>query len=172
MGQTLEVPPKRLLGPARTVYAELDHLDLEGGRTDCRFAVSLTHRSGVRSRVASTKATYNDDRELRAYGSAGSYVVHSTDVQAQAIFAGLRPADLGAAWGYDSESRWGTLHTAAGGVPVPSEQGAYQAYYTQFAAALRGDAEFPVPATEAVHTLEVLDAARTSAQEQRVVVIR
>ena len=38
-----------LLGPARSVYAELDHLDLDGGRTDCRFTVSLTHTSGVRS---------------------------------------------------------------------------------------------------------------------------
>jgi predicted dehydrogenase len=54
-------------------------------------------------------------------------------------------------------------------MPVPSERGAYQDYYTQFAAALRGAAEFPVPATEAVHTLEVLDAARTSAEENRVV---
>lgn len=54
-------------------------------------------------------------------------------------------------------------------MPVPSEIGAYQDYYTQFAAALRGAAEFPVPATEAVHTLEVLDAARTSAEENRVV---
>jgi predicted dehydrogenase len=157
-----------LLGPARTVYAELDHLDLEGGRTDCRFAVSLTHRSGVRSRVASTKATYNDDRELRAYGSAGSYVVHSTDVQAQAVFAGRRPTDEGDTWGYDAPEHWGTLNTATGAAKVPSEQGAYQDYYAQFAAAVRGDGEFPVPAEQAVHTLEVLDAARASAEQNRV----
>ena len=71
------------------------------------------------------------------------YVARGTDVQAQAIFAGLRPAELGAAWGYESEARWGTLHTAAGPTPVPSEQGAYQDYYTQFAAALRGEARVP-----------------------------
>jgi predicted dehydrogenase len=52
---------------------------------------------------------------------------------------------------------------------VPSERGAYQDYYTRFAAALRGDAEFPVPAEQAVHTLDVLDAARISAAENRVV---
>ena len=52
---------------------------------------------------------------------------------------------------------------------VPSEQGAYQDYYTQFAAALRGNADFPVPAEQAVHTLEVLDAARLSAAQNRVV---
>jgi hypothetical protein len=47
--------------------------------------------------------------------------------------------------------------------------GAYQDYYTQFAAALRGEADFPVAAEQAVHTLEVLDAARISAAENRVV---
>ena len=158
-----------LLGPARCVYAELDHLDLDGGRTDCRFTVSLTHASGVRSRVSSSKANHRDDRELRAYGSGGSYLARSTDVQAQAVFAGKRPADEGDAWGYDAPEHWGTLNTAAGSASVPSEQGAYQDYYTRFAAALAGDGDFPVPAAEAVHTLEVLDAARTSAAQNRVV---
>ena len=52
---------------------------------------------------------------------------------------------------------------------MPSERGAYQDYYTRFAAALRGDGDFPVPAAQAVSTLEVLDAARVSAAENRVV---
>ena len=160
-----------LLGPARTVHAELEWVDLPEGRTDCGFSVDITHAGGVHSRVSSTKLNRIVERELRAYGSAGGYVARGTDVQAQAVFAGLRPVDLGPAWGYDAESRWGTLHTAAGAVTVPSEQGAYQDYYTRFAAALRGDGEFPVPAAEAVHTLEVLDAARTSAAEHRVVAL-
>jgi predicted dehydrogenase len=146
-------------------------VDLPEGRTDCGFTVAITHVSGVHSRVSSTKLNRIEERELRAYGSGGGYVARGTDVQAQAIFAGLRPIDLGAAWGYDVEARWGTLHTAAGSTPVPSEQGAYQAYYTQFAAALRGEAEFPVPASDAVRTLEVLDAARTSAVERRVMLL-
>ena len=157
-----------LLGPARTVHAELDHVDLDGGRTDCRFTVSITHASGVRSRVSASKVNHLDDRELRAYGSGGSYLARSTDVQAQAVFAGQRPADEGERLGLRREEHWGTLHTAAGSASVPSEQGAYQDYYTRFAAALAGDGDFPVPA-EAVHTLEVLDAARTSAEQNRVV---
>jgi predicted dehydrogenase len=158
-----------LLGPARTVYGELDHVEPAGGRTDCRFALSLTHADGVHSRVSASKINYLEDRELRAYGSAGSYVAHGTDVQAQAVFAGRRPVDEGDNWGYDAPEHWGTLHTAAGSRQVPSERGAYQDYYTRFAAALRGDGDFPVPAEQAVHTLAVLDAARLSAAENRVV---
>jgi predicted dehydrogenase len=158
-----------LLGPARSVYAELDFVEPAGGRTDCRFALSLTHAGGVRSRVSASKINYIEDRELRAYGSTGSYVARGTDVQAQAVFAGRRPVDEGSDWGYDAPEHWGTLNTEAGSRKVPSEQGAYQDYYTRFAAALRGDGDFPVPAEQAVHTLEVLDAARTSAAENRVV---
>jgi predicted dehydrogenase len=161
-----------LLVPARTVYAELDYVEPEGGRTDCRFTVSLTHREGVQSRLNASKINYVEERELRAYGSNGSYVANSTDVQAQAIFAGRRPVAEGSDWGYETSDRWGTLNTATGSVPVPSRQGAYQDYYTCFAAALRGEADFPVPAEEAVHTLEVLDAARTSAAHNRVVDLR
>lgn len=158
-----------LLGPVQTVYAELDYVEPGGQRTDCRFTVSLAHRGGVRSRVAASKINHLEGRELRAVGSAGSYVAHSTDVQAQAVFAGRRPVDEGSSWGYDAPEHWGTLHTAAGSVPVPSRQGAYQDYYTRFAAALRDEADFPVPAEEALHTLEVLDAARVSAAQNRVV---
>jgi predicted dehydrogenase len=158
-----------LLGPARAVYAELDHVGSGGDRTDCRFTVSLTHAGGVRSQVSASKVNHIEDRELRAYGSGGSYVARGTDVQAQAVFAGRRPVDEGDAWGYDAPERWGTLNTAAGSTPVPSEQGAYQDFYRRFAAATAGGGEFPVPAEQAVHTLEVLDAARVSAAENRVV---
>ena len=158
-----------LLGRAGSVYAELDFVDLPDGRTDCAFSVMITHEGGVHSHLSSTKLNRIRERELRAYGSAGSFVSRGSDVQAQAVFAGLRPADLGAGWGYEAEPLWGSLHTASGAARVPSEQGAYHDYYTRFAAALRGEGEFPVPAAEAVHVLEVLDAARTSAAENRVV---
>jgi predicted dehydrogenase len=54
---------------------------------------------------------------------------------------------------------------------VPSEQGAYHDYYSQFAAAMRDEAPFPVPGRDALHTLQVLDAARASAVDGRVVTV-
>ncbi len=133
--------------------------------------MTLTHTSGVRSRASASKLNRNVERELRAYGSLGSYVAHSTDAQTQAIFAGRRPLAEGAAWGYEPESAWGTLRTDAGAVRVPSERGAYQDYYAQFAAAVRGEAPFPVPVEEGIRTISVLDAARASALQGRVVEI-
>jgi predicted dehydrogenase len=161
-----------LLGPAAAVQAALDWTDSPDGRTDSAFDIALKHVSGVRSRVSSTKLNHLNDRELRAYGSAGAYICHSTDVQARASLAGRRPADLGDAWGYEPAEAWGSLHTADGVEKVPSERGAYQDYYSGFVAALRGEGPVPVPVDEAIQTLEVLDAARISATEGRVVTLQ
>lgn len=153
-----------LLGPVGAVTAHLDWVELPEGLTDAGFVVSMLHASGVRSSVESSKLNRISERRLRAYGSAGSYRVTSTDVQAQAVLAGRRPVDDPAGWGYDTADHWGVLATAAGEQRVPSEQGRYHDLYTQFAAAARGEAEQPVPAREAIRTLAVLDAARRSAE--------
>ena len=156
-----------LLGPVRSVNAHLDWVDLPDGQTDAAFAISMLHTSGVQSYVESSKINHIVAREFRAYGSEGSYRVMGSDVQAQAIFAGRRPTDDPEAWGYDAEKNWGVLATSAGKRRIPSAQGRYQDFYTQFAAAGRGDAEQPVAASEGIRTLTVLDAARASAQSRR-----
>lgn len=156
-----------LLGDVRSVNAHLDWLDLPEGRTDAGFTIEMEHTSGVRSQVESSKVNHIEARELRAYGSAGSYRSQGTDVQAQAIFAGRRPVDDLDAWGYEASDRWGVLATGSGDEPVPSEQGRYHDLYAAFAAAIRGEGRQPVPAREGVRTLAVLDAARLSADRRR-----
>jgi len=84
-------------------------------------------------------------------------------VQAQAIFAGVRPAADPETWGYDDPDHWGVLATRAGEHVVPSEQGRHHDLYSAFAAAIEGRGPQPVPASEGVRTLAVLDAARLSA---------
>lgn len=112
-------------------------MELAAGRTDSGFFVTIAHRSGVKSHASATKSNRLVARELRLLG------------------------------GYEEEDHWGTLTTAAGAVRVPSEQGAYHAYYEQFALAVAGKGPEPVSGSEAVHTLEVLDAARLSDSESR-----
>jgi predicted dehydrogenase len=153
-----------LLGPVTSVSARLDHVELPEGRTDAAFLVTLQHASGVTSTASSTKLNHLRRRTLLAYGSAGAYEVASTDVQAQAIYAGRRPAEDPVGWGHDAPEHWGTLHTAAGDETIPSAQGSYTAFYEQFAAACAGQGPAPSPAEEGVAVLEVLDAARRAAE--------
>ncbi|MCW6508889.1 Gfo/Idh/MocA family protein [Lichenifustis flavocetrariae] len=160
-----------LLGLAVSVHAQLDLIERPQGATDASFVLTLRHASGVHSHLSASKLNHLAVREWRAYGEGGSYVSSGTDVQAQAIFAGLRPAADLAGWGYETPERWGTLRTAEGVEPVPSEQGRYHDYYTAFAKAVRDGTAPPVTAEEAIQTLAVLDAARLSAAEDRVVAI-
>ena len=156
-----------LLGPAVVVDAQLDTVELPEGETDASFALTIRHRSGVHSHLSASKLNRMAVRELIAYGADGSYAASGTDVQAQAIFAGLRPKDDPEGWGFERPELWGSLRTAAGAEAVPSEQGCYHAYYEAFGRAVRDGGPLPVTAEEAIRTLEVLDAARLSATENR-----
>jgi predicted dehydrogenase len=160
-----------LFGPVVSVDANLDTVELTEGRTDAGFTISLRHRSGVHSHLSASKLNRITAKEYRLYGEGGSYVSSGTDVQAQAIFAGRRPADDLLGWGYESKTSWGTLRTASGEEHVPSEQGRYHDYYEGFAKAVRDGTPPPVTAEEAIQTLAVLDAARTSTTEGRSVEI-
>ncbi|QHC60738.1 Gfo/Idh/MocA family oxidoreductase [Rathayibacter sp. VKM Ac-2760] len=151
-----------LLGPAARVTARLDHVGTGEERTDAGFLVTIDHVRGATSTISSSKLNHLQQRELVAYGSLGGYRSDGTDVQAQAIFSGQRPSTDPAGWGHEREERWGTLSTAAGRERVPSAKGDYSELYRRFAAAVEGRGPEPVPASEAIETLEVLDAARES----------
>ena len=154
-----------LLGPVAVVDAQMDFAALPEGLTDASFTITLRHESGAHSHMSASKLNHIDARELRAYGDLGAYVFSTTDVQAQDIFAGKRPADDMAAWGYEPETNWGTLHTESGATPIPFEQGRYHDYYEAFETAVRTGTRPPVTAEEGARTLAVLDAARQSAAE-------
>lgn len=158
-----------LLGPAITVNAQFDLIDRLEGRTDASFVLTIVHKGGVHSHLSASKLNHIASREFRAYGEAGSYVSSGTDVQAQALFAGVRPADDLAGWGYEKPALWGTLRTTSINESIPSEQGRYHDYYEAFAKAVRERGEPPVTAQEAVQALAVLDAARISATQGRIV---
>lgn len=156
-----------LLGPVTSVDAQMDHADMEGGRTDVSFAIRLMHESGAHSHLSASKLNHIDARELRAYGDKGSYQSLTTDIQAQDLFEGKRPADDPAGWGYEPEANWGVLRTAQGAERVPSEQGRYHDYYAAFARSVANGTPSPVTAETGARTLAVLDAARQSAAEGR-----
>lgn len=160
-----------LLGPVVSVTAHLWSVDLPEGPTDAAFALDLVHAGGTASYVESTKAHHVAARELRVYGTSGCYTGGGTDVQAEAVMAGRRPTQDIAGWGHERRELWGRLSTAAGSEVIPSVQGRWHDFYSQFAAATAGRATVPVPAADAVHALEVIDAARRSDSIGRTVVL-
>ncbi len=156
-----------LFGPARRVYAEAD-ARRAGTTADDDSFIAITHVSGVRSHLWMSATAARLGPRMRILGSEGGFVTYGLDPQEAALREGLRPGE-GADWGAEPESAWGTLGTDGSVRPVPSLPGDYPAFYAAVAAALRDGTPPPVTALEAAATLEVIEAARRSAHEGRVV---
>ncbi|OCX58612.1 dehydrogenase [Thioclava sp. SK-1] len=160
-----------LFGPVTKVHAHLDIIDDPAGPTDAGFVVSMTHKNGVFSQVSSSKVNHIAENEYRVYAEHGAYLSRMRDVQAQAIFAGKRPVDDLAGWGYETPDHWSELRIHGKVERVPSEQGRYHDYYEAFAKAVHTKAEPPVRVAQAIAVLQVLDGARQSATQSCVVTL-
>jgi predicted dehydrogenase len=149
-----------LFGPATRVYAEVR----DSGALDDDVFVALHHAGGVESHLWGSWRQAAPGPRLRVTGTGGTYIVDGIDGQEAALKAGRSPADLGDSWGAEPEQAWGRLYLGGNAEPVPSERGRWDLYYPAFAAAVRGDGPVPVDPQDAVRTMTVLDAARTSAR--------
>lgn len=98
------------------------------------------------------------------HGTGGSWVKHGVDVQEAATVAGRTPG--GEDWGQDPTP--GVL-TLAGEAPVavPNARGDYRLFWQALADAIRGEGPNPVPASDAIAVMELLDAGLRSAEERR-----
>jgi scyllo-inositol 2-dehydrogenase (NADP+) len=158
-----------LFGPAAQVYAELD-TRRAGAQTDDDSFVALLHESGVRSHLWMSAVAAQLGPRFRVLGSRAAYVKFGLDIQEELLHAGRRPDDP--LWGREPEDRWGSLGAGDELRRIPTAPGAYQRFYEGVVLALREDAPPPVDPDGVVAGLEVLDAARKSAREHRVVELR
>jgi predicted dehydrogenase len=157
-----------LFGPAALVYAELDRRR-PGAQTDDDTFVALTHESGVRSHLWMSTVAAQPGPRFLVTGRSAAYVKYGLDVQEELLRAGRRPDDP--LWGREPEASWGLLGAGDQVRPVPTVPGAYQQFYEGVVLALRESAPPPVDPDAVVRGLEVLDAAKISAREQRVVLL-
>jgi predicted dehydrogenase len=154
-----------LFGPVDDVYAELD-VRRPGAQVDDDVFVALGHASGVRSHLWMTAVAAVPAPRFRLLGDRAAYVKQGVDIQEGLLRDGARPGGPG--WGAEPEKQWGVLGVGADLRPVPTEAGAYQRFYEGVVEALRGGPP-PVDPAEVVAALELLEAARTSGRERRVV---
>jgi predicted dehydrogenase len=157
-----------LFGPVTHVYAELE-ARRPGAEVDDDSFLALTHRSGTSSHLWMSAVAAQPGPRFRVLGERAAYVKYGLDVQEEALREGRDPSEPG--WGREEPDRWGLLGVEGETRPVETEPGAYQRFYEGVVATLRDGAEPPVRPEEAVDALVVLDAARASARERRVVEI-
>lgn len=159
-----------LFGPARRVYAELAYATPER-HVDHGFFVSMVHANGVTSHLWGSCLQNAQGPRFRVNGAQGCYTVDGLDGQEAAALAGLSPKSEGERWGVEEHRRWGWFEQGEHRERVPSERGCWTEFYRQLQEAVTNQGPNPVDAREAVASAKVLDAARISALEGRVVTL-
>jgi scyllo-inositol 2-dehydrogenase (NADP+) len=157
-----------LLGPARSVYAEVRTLR-EGAEVDDDFFLALEHASGARSQLWASMLAAQPAARLRALGTDAAYVKWGLDVQEEQLRAGGRPADPG--FGVEPREAWGVLGSEENAAPVETEPGRYVEFYEQMERAIRTGEAPPVPLAAGIAGLRVIEAARASSAERVVVAL-
>jgi predicted dehydrogenase len=89
------------------------------------------------------------------------------DVQEDALRAGRLPTEPG--WGQEPPEAWGKLGTLDDVETISTQPGAYHEFYAGVAACLLDGAEQPVALDDAVTGLQVIGAARKSAESASIV---
>lgn len=157
-----------LFGPVHQVYAELDQRR-EGVASDDDVFVALSHANGVRSHLWASVMAAKPAPRMRVMGDRAAFVKQLGDNQEPALRAGERPGSPG--WGEEPPEHWGVLSDGIAQRLVKSVPGAYQTFYEGMVRSLRDGAPPPVDPADAVKGLEIIEAARRAASEQRVVTL-
>lgn len=155
----------RLFGPPDAVAGDLA-VQRAGAAVDDWFALTLFHG---RARVRLSASTLVADARPRfaLHGTGGSFVKYGIDPQEAALRAG---GSVGApGFGEDADDLRGRLTMGdAAPVRVPTERGDWCRFYARMADAILDGAAPPVDPAEALAILRILELARRSAAEGRV----
>ena len=152
----------RLFGRVETVTASVASRSTVA---DDDAVLRCRHVSGVESSLAATSLAGAPGPFVRLLGRGGAYLVGALDGEPTAYADLADPDDDHCGWLVRGEDRQ----------PVPVVRSSQADLYRAVRAALWAtdpQAAMPVDPWDAVHTLEVIDAARVSAAEERVVPIR
>lgn len=152
----------QLFGRPLAITADIATLR-DGAPAPDYFHATLRY-PGRRVLLHSSKLVADNGLRFAVHGTQGSWIKHGVDVQEAATVAGKTPGGEG--WGADPIP--GML-TRAGEAPVavPNATGDYRLFWQALAAAVRGEGANPVPATDAIAVMELLDAGLRSSAERR-----
>ena len=155
-----------LLGDVHSVYAQLDRRR-PGVAVEDDVFVALTHRSGAQSHLWMSAIAAQPGPRFQVLGDKAAYVKFGLDVQEDALRRGERPNR--ADWGAEPRERWGTLGAGENLEVVPTRHGAYQGFYEGVVRCLRDGAPPPVDPNDAARGLDIIAAARRSAEQNTVI---
>ncbi|PHV13248.1 oxidoreductase [Chitinimonas sp. BJB300] len=149
----------QLFGHPEAITADI-HARRDGAEAaDDAFAV--LHYPDKRVVLGASCLMAGGSPRFLAAGTAGSLLIKGLDVQEDQLKAGIRPGETG--WAVDP--RQATLFTETGQRNLNLPDGQYTAYYTAIRDALLGHGKNPVPPSEALAVMRVIEAGIASSTQ-------
>lgn len=172
-GAWLDLGP-HLVDQAVVLFGRPDDISLdlatlrEGAPSPDYFHATLRY-PGRRVILHATKLAAQYGLRFVVHGTRASWIKQGSDPQEAATLAGRAPG--GEDWGLDPLD--GMLTTGDDGAVTAArnERGDYRLFWQALAAAIRDEGANPVPASEAITVMEVLDAGLRSAAERTVIAL-
>lgn len=160
----------QLFGWPDSVFADIRIL--RGGEVEANdYFELLLYYPALRVRIKSTVIARESYPAYVIHGFKGSFLQHRSDLQEEQLLAGKVPT-LGS-WCPPPTSPDGVLHTEIDGEVIrkqtTSTPGNYMGYYDDVYKALTGKSPNPVPAMDAVRTMQIIEAAFDSFKRQMVI---
>lgn len=155
----------QLFGKPQSLLADLCAMRQNSQTTD--YFHAILYYSDKRIILHGSMVTAAETPRYVIHGTKGSYIKHGLDPQEDRLKAGERPPQ--ADWGYDM--RDGVLTLVQDDMMAEQSlltiPGNYPAYYAGIRDAINGDGENPVPASEAITVMELLELGQESSLQQR-----
>jgi predicted dehydrogenase len=169
LGPHLLDQARMLFGPVTQLYAELDRRR-PGALVEDEVFIALKHASGVHSHLWTSSVAAQAGARMRVMGTKAAYTKQNADVQEAVLRIGGSPDSPG--FGEDPEAHWGLLGAGTELRAVRTERGNYRRFYELVVPWLRDGAAAPVDPDDAVVVLELIEAARVSSEQGRVIGVR
>ena len=159
-----------LFGLPEAVTADV-RIERENSVADDAFDLTLHYRGGMRAVLRSTILAATPRPRFVLFGTQGSFVKQSFDLQELNLRRGFIPADT--AWGAEPEENWGVLTVPAEESfeqrRIPSLNCDYRDFYANVRDAILERAELAVTPEWSLNIMRLLELARTSSQERRTI---
>jgi predicted dehydrogenase len=141
----------------------------DGGLSPDRAHATLRYDGGLRVVLNAAMLIAAPDVRFAVHGSKASFLTSGLDPQEDQLKAGMVPGAPG--WGVDPSPPTIVEGETGERSSTPGPVGDYPAYYAAIAKALRGEGPNPVPPSEALMVMEVLEAGMISSREGREVAL-
>lgn len=163
----------QLFGFPEGVFADILTMRQDVDSNDY-FEILLYYPRPFRVRIQSSVFVREPYYAYILQGENGTFMQERSDLQEQKLSTGSIPSV--STWIHTPDNFDGMLHTTLNGKEVRrstrSEIGNYMNYYEDIYMALVHKRKNPVPASEAILTMRIVDAAINSNKERRVIAVR